>query len=237
MTLALAFLAGLLSVINPCVLPLIPIVLAGAASEHRLGPLALAGGLALSFTAIGLFVAVVGFAIGLDGEFFRGLAAVLFVALGAILLVPALSSRVAFAAGPVANRAEQTFAGFAPTGLGGQFAVGALLGAVWVPCSGPTIAAASVLASQGESLPTVAATMLVFGLGAALPLALLGLVSREAMLRWRARMMAAGRGLRMALGVILVVLGLAILSGLDRAAETALLDIAPLWLIELTTRY
>jgi cytochrome c-type biogenesis protein len=237
MTLALAFLAGLLSIINPCVLPLIPIVLAGAASEHRLGPLALAGGLALSFTAIGLFVAVVGFAIGLDGEFFRGLAAVLFVALGAILLVPALSSRVAFAAGPVANRAEQTVAGFAPTGLGGQFAVGALLGAVWVPCSGPTIAAASVLASQGESLPTVAATMLVFGLGAALPLALLGLVSREAMLRWRARMMAAGRGLRMALGVILVVLGLAILSGLDRAAETALLDIAPLWLIELTTRY
>lgn len=237
MTLALAFLAGLLSVINPCVLPLIPIVLAGAASEHRFGPLALAGGLALSFTAIGLFVAIVGFSIGIDGEFFRGLAAVLFVALGAMLLVPTLSARVAVAAGPVANRAEQAFAAFAPTGLGGQFAVGALLGAVWVPCSGPTIAAASVLASQGESLPTVAATMLVFGLGAALPLALLGLVSREAMLRWRTRMMAAGRGLRAALGAILVVLGLAILTGLDRAAETALLDVAPNWLIELTTRY
>jgi cytochrome c biogenesis protein CcdA len=237
MTLVLAFLAGLLSVINPCVLPLLPIVLAGAASEHRYGPLALAGGLALSFTAIGLFVAIVGFSIGIDAEFFRGLAAVVFVALGAVLLVPALSSRVALAAGPVANRAEQAFAGFAPTGLGGQFAVGALLGAVWVPCSGPTIAAASVLAAQGESLATVTATMLVFGLGAALPLAALGMVSREAMLRWRARMLAAGRGLRTGLGGILVILGLLILTGLDRALETALVDAAPLWLIELTTRY
>ena len=237
MTLVLAFLAGLLSVINPCVLPLLPIVLAGAASEHRYGPLALAGGLAVSFTAIGLFVAIIGFSIGIDGEFFRGLAAILFVALGAVLLVPALSSRVALAAGPVANRAEQAFGGFAPTGLGGQFAVGGLLGAVWVPCSGPTIAAASVLAAQGESIATVSLTMLVFGLGAALPLALLGMVSREAMLRWRARMLAAGRGLRSALGAILVVLGVLILTGLDRVLETALVDAAPFWLIELTTRY
>lgn len=237
MTPGLAFLAGLLSVINPCVLPLTPIVLAGAAAEHRFGPLALAAGLALSFTAIGMFVAAVGFAAGIDGEFFRGIAAVLFVALGAVLLVPALSARLALAAGPVANRAEQAFAGYVPTGLGGQFAVGALLGAVWVPCSGPTIAAASVLAAQGERLGEVAATMLVFGLGAALPLALLGFVSREAMLAWRARMMAAGKGLRTALGAILVVLGLAILTGLDRAAEIALLDIAPNWLIDLTTRF
>ena len=237
MTLGLAFLAGLLSIVNPCVLPLLPIVLAGAASEHRAGPLALAAGLALSFTAIGLFVAAIGFSIGIDGDFFRGIGAVLFVALGAVLLVPAFSARVAVVAGPVANRAEQAFAGLVPTGLGGQFAVGALLGAVWVPCSGPTIAAASVLAAQGERLVDVAVTMLTFGLGAALPLALLGLVSREAMLSWRTRMMVAGKGLRTALGAILVVLGLAILTGLDRTAETALLDIAPNWLIELTTRY
>jgi cytochrome c-type biogenesis protein len=56
-TVGFAFLAGLLSVLSPCVLPLLPIVLGTAASEHRLGPVALASGLAIAFTAIGLFVA------------------------------------------------------------------------------------------------------------------------------------------------------------------------------------
>ncbi len=63
--LELAFLAGILSTLSPCVLPLVPLLLGTAASEHRFGPVALAVGLALSFTAIGIFVATVGFAIGL----------------------------------------------------------------------------------------------------------------------------------------------------------------------------
>ena len=57
--------------LSPCVLPLLPIVLGTAASEHRLGPVALAAGLALSFVVIGIFVATIGFAIGLDGDVFR----------------------------------------------------------------------------------------------------------------------------------------------------------------------
>jgi cytochrome c-type biogenesis protein len=70
-SLGLAFLAGLVSILSPCVLPVLPIVLGAAASEHRSGPLALVMGVALSFVAIGLFVATVGYAIGLDGERFR----------------------------------------------------------------------------------------------------------------------------------------------------------------------
>ena len=62
----LAFLAGVLSTLSPCVLPLLPLVLSAAVSEHRFGPAALAAGLAASFVAIGLFVATIGFSIGLD---------------------------------------------------------------------------------------------------------------------------------------------------------------------------
>ena len=79
-TLGLALLAGVLSVLSPCVLPLLPIVLGTAASQHRLGPAALAAGLALSFTAIGLFVATIGFAAGLDTGVFRTVSAVLLIA-------------------------------------------------------------------------------------------------------------------------------------------------------------
>jgi cytochrome c biogenesis protein CcdA len=144
-SIGLAYVAGLLTVLSPCVLPLLPIVLGAAASEHRLGPLALAGGMALSFTVIGLFVATIGFSIGLDADFFRAVAAILLVAIGVVLLVPNVQTRLAVAAGPVGNWTEQRFGGFATAGLRGQFGVGLLLGAVWVPCVGPTLGAASLL--------------------------------------------------------------------------------------------
>ena len=63
-------------------------MLGTAASEHRLGPLALAAGLALSFVTIGLFIATVGFAIGLDAGVFRAISAMLLIAIGLVLLVP-----------------------------------------------------------------------------------------------------------------------------------------------------
>jgi len=193
-TLGLAVLAGVLSVLSPCVLPLLPIVLGTAASEHRLGPLALAVGLALSFTAIGLFVATVGFAAGLDTGVFRTISAILLIAVGLVLLVPKLQEQFALAAAPVSNWADGYTDNFAPGGLVGQFGFGVLLGAVWSPCVGPTLGAASVLAAKGEDLSQVALTMLAFGIGAALPLMLLGFVSREAMMRWKSCMMETGKG-------------------------------------------
>ena len=91
----LALLAGVLSTLSPCVLPLVPIVLGTAASEHRLGPVALALGVAISFTAIGLFVATVGFSVGLDGEVFRTAAAAVLFCLGVVLMVPSFQARFA----------------------------------------------------------------------------------------------------------------------------------------------
>lgn len=235
-TLGLAFLAGILSVLSPCVLPLLPLVLGAAASEHRLGPAALAAGLALSFVVIGLFVATVGFAIGLDTDVFRTVAAILLVLVGLVLMVPAVQTRLAVAAGPVSDWTETRFGGFSTAGLLGQFGVGLLLGAVWSPCVGPTLGAASLLASQGRDLGAVALTMFLFGVGAALPLLLLGTLSREVLMRWRNRMMSAGKGLKAALGLILVVSGTVILSGYDKAIETALVNASPSWLTDLTTR-
>ncbi len=236
-TIGLALLAGVLSVLSPCVLPLVPIVLGTAASEHRFGPVALAGGLALSFTFVGLFVATVGFAVGLDAGLFRTAAALLLVGIGAVLMAPGLQAKLAVAAGPVGTWTDERFGGFSTTGLSGQFGVGLLLGAVWSPCVGPTLGAASVLAARGESLGAVALTMLAFGIGAALPLLGLGLLSRDALMRWRNRMMAAGKGLKGVLGALLVSAGLLILTGLDKRLEAWLVEVSPEWLTALTTRF
>ena len=224
-TAALAFLAGLLSTLSPCVLPLLPIVLGTALSQHRLGPVALAAGLALSFVAIGLFIATIGFSIGLDGGVFRLAAAIVLMLIGLVLVLPRLQAQVALAAGPVGNWAEQRFGGMSGSGLSGQFAVGLLLGA------------ASVLAAQGENLGQVALTMAVFGVGAALPLLVLGLVSREAMLRWRGRMMAAGQRSKIVMGAVLIATGLMIATGLDKRVEAVMVELSPAWLTQLTTRF
>jgi cytochrome c-type biogenesis protein len=236
-TLGLALLAGVLSVLSPCVLPLLPIVLGTAASEHRLGPAALAAGLAISFTAIGLFVATIGFAMGLDTGFFRTVSAILLIAVGLVLLVPKLQEQFALAAAPVSNWAGSYTDNFTLGGLAGQFGLGLLLGAVWSPCVGPTLGAASVLAAKGEDLGQVALAMLAFGIGAALPLMLLGFVSREAMMRWRGRLMETGSIGKTLLGLLLVAVGLLVATNLDKRIETMLVDASPAWLTELTTKF
>jgi cytochrome c biogenesis protein CcdA len=233
----LAFAAGVLSILSPCVLPILPIVLGAAASEHRWGPAALAAGLAVSFVAIGLFAATVGYSIGLDGELFRNVAAALMIAVGVVLLVPRFQESLALAGAPLAAWSDRYFGDVRQSGLSGQIAVGLLLGAVWSPCVGPTLGAASILAAQGRDLGQVAATMLVFGFGAALPLAFVGLLSRETLLRWRARIIAGGAGAKVALAVTLMSIGALVLTGLDKRIETRLVEISPQWLTDITTRF
>ena len=231
----LAFLAGLLTTLSPCVLPLIPIVLAGAVAEHRLAPLALAGGLALSFTAIGLFVATIGFSLGLDLELFRKIAATLMIAVGLVLLVPRFQMQFATAAGPASNWAEQRFGKFSTSGINGQFGVGLLLGAVWTPCVGPTLGAASLMAAKGDNLGAVALTMFAFGLGTSLPLLALAMLSREALMSWRGKMLKTAGTLKTLLGALLIAFGIFTLTGYDRAVQTAWTGMAPAWLVSLTT--
>jgi cytochrome c biogenesis protein CcdA len=212
-------------------------VLGAALSQHRYGPLALAAGLTLSYVAVGLLIATVGYTIGLDQDVVRMVAATLLIAIGVVLLLPRLQDRFAVVAGPLGGWA-QTQAGEIPTrGLSRQFALGILLGAVWSPCVGPTLGAASVLASQGKDLGAVAATMIVFGIGAALPLTVLGMASREALMRWRERLLAAGKGGKYALGGLLIVFGATIVTGFDHVVETALVNASPNWLTHLTTRF
>jgi cytochrome c-type biogenesis protein len=233
----LALFAGLFSILSPCVLPLVPIVLGTAVAAHRLAPLALAAGLATSFTVIGLFVATIGYSIGLDGEFFKLAGSVLLVVAGVALALPRFQTQLALATAPLGNWTERRFGNAAWGGLRGQFGTGLLLGAVWSPCAGPTLGAASVLAAQGRSLGLVALTMLSFGFGSAIPLIALGLVSRETTMRWRQRLLSTGKSGKTVLGGVLFVSGLLILLHLDHALETWFVRVAPSFLLDLSGRY
>ena len=237
LTLLLAFTAGVLSILSPCVLPLLPMILGSAAAEHRYAPIGLAAGVGLSLALIGGLLASLGLAAGVNGAGIRMAAAIALIAIGTLLLVPALQTRLATAAGPVSNWANASFGGFARDGLIGQFLLGLLLGTVWTPCVGPTLGAASVLAARGENLGAVMLTMLAFGLGTGLALAALGLLSRAALMAWRDRLLSAGSFAKKLMGAALITVGVIVLFHFDKRIEGYLVDISPLWLTELTTRF
>ncbi len=236
-TLALAFAAGVLSILSPCVLPLVPIVLGAAVTAHALGAVALALGLALSFTGLGLLLALAGFGLGIDADLFRFAAAAIMIMLGAVLLVPSLQAGLVGAASPVSAWADHHFGGAAKSGLIGQLAMGLLLGLVWSPCVGPTLGAASLLASQGQDLARVTLTMAIFGIGAGLPLALLGLMSRASLMRFRNKLTSAGKIGKGLLGAAFVAIGISVVSGADKGIEAALVAASPQWLTDLTTSF
>jgi cytochrome c biogenesis protein CcdA len=233
----LGFVAGLLSTLSPCVLPLIPLVLAGAVGAHRRGPLALSFGLALSFAVIGTTIAASGAFLGLRPNTLRALGALLLAGFGLVLLVPPLQARMTLAMSPLGNASGNVLNRFRPTGWTGQLALGLLLGVVWSPCVGPTLGGAVALASQGQQLTQIATLMALFGLGASLPLLLLGQLSQDAMRHWRGHLMRAGQWGKGLLGVLMLLVATSILTGFDKYLETWLIDHSPAWLAAATTRY
>lgn len=232
-----AFLAGILTIVSPCVLPILPIVFGSASGTHRLGPAALALGLAIGFTLIALFVATIGFSLGIDADMFRTFSGVMLVIIGIVLAVPRAQLAAQNVLAPIGNWASARSSAVEGNGIAGQFSLGLLLGAVWSPCVGPTLGAASLLASQGEAIGQVAVIMAIFGVGAALPLLVIGTLGRDAMARMRGSFGATARYGKLLLGIGMVVAGALVLSGIDKTIEAWAVEHGPDWMTALSTRY
>jgi cytochrome c-type biogenesis protein len=208
------FLAGLLSTLSPRVLPIIPILLGSATNAHPRAALNLAGGLAISYALTGTAIAWAGLALDMDTAVFRNVGAFILGSLGLVLMSGGLQRRFASATSGIGDAGNNVISRMKFDGLGGQFAIGLILGVVWSPCVGPTLGAAVVLASQGSHLPQVALLMGIFGLGAALPVVALAYVSRGAMTKMRGKLMQAGKTGKMILGDFMLAVAAMILSGL-----------------------
>ena len=234
MTYLWAYAAGLLTLVNPCVLPLLPIVIAAALQHSRAGPLMLAAGLTLSFAVIGVGVTAFGHLAGIGDEVIHRAAAVLMAGFGAVLLVPRAQTLLARIASPMAGRANAGIDRVQGAGAAGQLAVGVLLGAVWSPCIGPTLGGAIGLAASGENLAQAGFTMLAFGVGVSTVLMGLAYGSREILNARRERLAAWMPWTRPVMGAALLLVGAAIFFHVDRMIESRLLDLMPDWLIGLS---
>jgi cytochrome c biogenesis protein CcdA len=235
MSLALAFLAGLLTTLSPCVLPMLPLVVGGAISQHRLGPLALCGGLGLSFSLLGVTASLVSQTFGFDPDIARLVGAILLLIFGLVILVPQAQEWFSRLLAPLATRAGGAVTGKAS--LWGNFLTGTMLGAVWSPCSGPTLGAAVGLAAEAKTAPRSFMLMLVFSLAASLPLLAIAYGARTAFMANRSRLAALSTTAKPIFGLVLVVASASILCGWDKQAEAAAVKRLPASWVDLMTKF
>lgn len=236
-TLGLAFLAGLVTTLSPCVLPILPMIAGAATGRSRFGLVALAAGLALAFTIVGVTVAASGQLLGLDERKLRLGAGGLMLGVGVLLVSARLQAgfgRLTASLGNVGHGAMSRIQSDHPAA---QFLIGMLMGVAWSPCVGPTLGAAIALAAGGSGLTEATVIMATFSIAAVVPLTAAGLASRSLFARRRDRLARIGQIGRLVMGYSLLIIGLLVLTGLDKQLEAWLLDIAPDWLPALTTRF
>jgi cytochrome c biogenesis protein CcdA/thiol-disulfide isomerase/thioredoxin len=208
---AVGFAAGLITALSPCVLPVLPILLAGGATGGRRKPYAIVAGLIASFTAFTLAGVWLLDALGLPKDLLRNLALVLLFVVAASLLFPRLGLLLER---PLVRLSRR------PSGdLGGGLLLGAALGLVFVPCAGPVLAAVTVVAASRDLGLDVVALTVAYSIGAALPMLLVAAGGRWAVGMKRVR--ARAGGVRRGLGAVVALTALAIALGADRPFQTA----------------
>jgi cytochrome c biogenesis protein CcdA/thiol-disulfide isomerase/thioredoxin len=209
-----AVLSGIVTILSPCILPILPIVLSSSAASERARPLGLIAGLIVSFSVFTLIIARIVSLLGIPAEALRLLSVAVLVLIGLSMIVPALtvlSERLlGFLPGLVKPAGPQE------TGFGAGFLTGATLGLIWAPCAGPILSAVIVVAATQSLTLTSALVVFAFSLGAGIPLLAITYGGRALIQRVRA---LAGNLLRIQriFGGIVILTAVLIAFNLDTA--------------------
>ena len=208
--LGIGFLAGVITAVSPCILPVLPIVLAGGASGSGRRPFAIIAGLVLSFTLFTLAAASILSALGLPQDVLRNLAIATLFVLAASLLFPRFAYLLER---PLAFMTRRRGGD-----LGGGFVLGVSLGLVFVPCAGPVLATITALAAQNKVGIDAVLLTLAYAVGAAVPMLLIALGGQRVARRLRAQ----GQNFRRAMGVLLAAAAFALVFNTSQSLQTAL---------------
>lgn len=236
-TLTLSWVAGTLTTLSPCVFPLLPLVLGSALQANRWSPVVMGAGMAFSFALIGVLLGALGPLLGIDGDSIQIAGGWLLITFAVVMLVPIASRTFSGWMLPLATSANAVSQHLDSRSLGGAFALGAVLGLVWSPCSGPLLASALTLVASEGNAAKGALVLGVFGIGAATPLVMVAYASRQGFTRSRDWVLAHVELLKRGFGLVLGLVGIAILTGADKWLEAELLTMLPDAWVQLTVRY
>ena len=230
---AFAFLAGIITVLSPCILPILPIILTSSIGGQNTGksrPLGVVTGFVLSFTFFTLFLSTIVRLSGIPADTLRFVSVFVIAGFGMSLLIPRFQVLV-----------EQLFsklAGFMPssqnrTGFGGGLLIGFSVGLLWTPCVGPILASVISLAITGTVTFDAFLITLAYSLGTAIPMFLIMLGGQNALKRvpW---LLANLGNIQKAFGVLMILTAIGIFFNVDRKFQTFILNTFPQYGVGLT---
>ncbi len=226
------FMAGLATVITPCVLPILPAVLSGSVGS-RLRPLAIVTGMSTTFTLMGILVSAVA-SFTFFAEYLRWLSIFFIIGMGAVLFDDDVNEGYVKVSSSVVNFAREraSFIGGMPgEGLPGGFVLGMSLGILWIPCVGPILGAvfAYVAESSASNLLHGTFLLLVYSLGVSIPMLVIAYSGKRISSRvsWFVK---RGHFFKKLSGLVLIIVGLMMLFGIDRYLKAALLPYFPVYI-------
>lgn len=217
-----SFLAGIVTVLSPCILPVLPIVLSGSVGEGKRRPLGIVTGFILSFTFFTLFLATLVSKTGISADALRSLSVIVISLFGISLLFPQLQLWL--------EKIFSRFANLAPQGTGdgfkGGLLVGLSLGLLWTPCVGPILASVISLALTGSVSGAAFFITLAYSLGTAIPMLAITYGGRQLLQKvpWLTKNLIK---VQQGFGVIMIATGLAIFLNLDRQFQSWILTAFP----------
>lgn len=166
--------AGLLTTVSPCVLPVLPFVIASSLSKNKIGPIILCLGLMITFIGTTLILSRTGFILGLSSEMIRKLAALLLIFGASLFIFPKLQE---YAEKFLARLIPQN--NLSKSNFKTELTTGMILGLLWTPCSGPSLGIALGFAAQAQTFWQAFALLCVFSLAASIPLLIIAYGSRK----------------------------------------------------------
>ena len=224
----LAIVAGFLTILAPCILPLLPFLLGTSGGKSKLRPLMIIVGFVLSFSVLGAAFATAGTFLGVSNAAFRGVAVVLLLLFGIALLFERAYEKAMARLQPVLARWSAKLSGGAvkrTDALSGVL-VGVSLGLIWTPCAGPILGSILTLASRTSDYLTTLLLMFAYALGAGVPMFFIAYGGHAL----QARLLKAGAWqgvLNKVFGALVVAMAILILTGYDLALQTWLIQFYP----------
>lgn len=223
---AFAFIAGIVTILSPCILPILPIILSSSIGGKNTGksrPLGVVAGFIASFTFFTLFLSTIVRFSGIPGDTLRMISIVVIAGFGVSLLIPQFQVLM--------ERMFSKLAGLLPknqqrTGFGGGLLIGLSIGLLWTPCVGPILASVISLAITGTVTLDAVFITLAYSLGTAIPMLIIMLAGQRALqaIPWLRSNLG---NIQKLFGVLMILTAVAIYFNIDRQFQTLVLNTFP----------
>lgn len=237
------FFAGSLTLLSPCVLPIIPFVASASLKEHKLGPVFLGLGLVLSFSTTTFLIARSGSVLGLEPSQLKYFAGCILFLSSLFFLFPQLVDKLSSAFAPLLQKLTQLkSAGLiesekrsAAKSLSNEFINGVFLGPIWAPCSGPTLGVVMGLLATQESHYNALILLIYFAAGSLIPLIIISYGAQKLVQKMKTMGLKNAKIIKLSMGLLSLAMSILILTGLDKKLEGFLVSITPDFLINIST--